>query len=64
MLKNKDYIDRDAVLDRIEEILYCRQITADQRHLIVELGNYIAELPRERLCQNDLPVAQKEEKSN
>lgn len=50
MLPDKDYIERDLVLSKIGDILCRLDLTAEQRNIVTELGNFIAELPREKIC--------------
>lgn len=51
-LFGKDCIDREAVLKKmlkkIEDLLCRGDLTAEQRIIVTELGNFIVELPREK----------------
>ncbi len=49
-LSDQDCIKRDTVLDKIGDILCQTNLTVEQRSLITELGNFIAELPSETVC--------------
>ncbi len=49
MLSDKNYIDRDAVLHKIEELLYHRSLNASEYKIVMEIGNYIAALPKESI---------------
>ncbi len=51
-LSDKDCIKRDTVLDKIGNILCRTNLTVEQRSLITELGNFIAELPSETIYQD------------
>ncbi len=48
-LSDKDCIKRDAVLEKIGNILCRTNLTVEERNLITELGNFIAELPSETI---------------
>ena len=47
-LFGKDCIDREAVLKKIEDLLCRGDLTAEQRFIFTELGNFIVVLPREK----------------
>lgn len=49
ILSDKDCIKRDTVLEKIGNILCRTNLTVEQRSLITELGNFIAELPSETI---------------